>query len=310
MKKELIAALSLLLAGTAFASSFSRDYYSVDKVNAVKAELKYEDIVIGVSENDEIKLEISCNNYHKMPQVSVEDGVLLIKNVKKGTYAENCTVYVYLPENLDTEFVEIANLSGDITVEDIFAQEIILTASSGDIDCINVEASGDIKATAASGDITMKVVSADEISVTVASGDIDLKTVDCNELNIKAASGDVEAENIEAGNIECDTASGSQEFGKVDCNSFELHAISGSVYIKLNEVPSEESSIETVSGSVDLRIPRTSKFQLKVSSISGSFDDDFDGNEFKPRGGVLSKYNGGGTLITVETKSGSISLDD
>lgn len=310
MKKGIIAGLFLLLAGTVFASAFSRDYISVENFTALKAELKYEGIVVEGTNDDEIKLEIRCNNHYKMPEISVEDGVLLIKNVKKGTYAENCTVYVSIPEDILPEYIEISTLSGDIEVNNVYAQTFMLEAASGDIDCKNIEIEGEIHAKASSGDITLNSVTADEIVVKVSSGDIELKSVECDQLELEVVSGDIDAERISVNKLVSTSKSGTQEIEKIDCKVFEIESTSGSVKLKMNDVPEQDSSIVSASGNVDIRLPKTSKFQMEVASKSGSFDDDFDSVSFRPRGNVLSKYNGGGVLITVETKSGNISLDD
>jgi len=311
MKKGLFSGLLILLAGTMFASSFSRDYISVDKVTAIKADLKHEAILVETTSDDEIKLEIHCNNRYKMPEITVEDdGVLFIKNVKKGTYAENCTIYVYLPSSIEPEFIEIRTLSGDIEIKNCNAETYVLSASSGDIDCVDINTAGDISTKTQSGDITLKKVKASEISATASSGDIDLRTVECEELNLEVISGDVDGEVIDVEKLNCNAKSGKIDLEKVDCDEFTVESVSGSVELKLNGEPSDASSIKTSSGSVSLKLPKSAAFQMEVASKSGNFDDDFDGNSFRPKSKVLSKYNGGGVNISVETKSGNISLDD
>lgn len=310
MKKGLMAGLVLFLAGTVFASAFSRDYYTMDNLAGIKAELKYEGIVVEGTTEDDVKVEIRCNNHYKMPEISVDDDVLYIRNVKKGTYAENCTIYIYLPDFLVPDYIELSTLSGDIDIKNITVKEIMTSVTSGDIDLEDVEIKGDLVAKAASGDITLKEISADEVRITVASGDIDLKGVSAAQIEAKSASGDIEGEDIDADEIFCSSASGSQELEKVDCGSFELKSASGSITIKLLQEPENDSSINTASGNIDIRLPKKSKFQLEVSSVSGNFEDEFDRDSYRPRSTVISKYNGGGVKISAKTKSGNISLDD
>lgn len=310
MKKGIIAGLFILLAGTVFASAISRDYYSSEDITAIKADLKFENIIIDSSKDDDIRIEISCNNARKIPELSMDDGILLIRNVKKGTYAENCSIYIYLPEDYDTDYIEIKTLSGDIDIMNVKTQDLILSVASGDIRCINVEVENNIVAKAMSGDITFKSAIADEMKMNAASGDINLKKITASVLEANTASGDIEAESITIDEVECGSASGEIELEKVTCESFDLSSASGSILVKLNKEPKKESSISTKSGSVDVRIPKNAPFEMDVSSTSGSFDDDFSGKKFRPRSVIKSKYNGGGVKINVKTVSGSVSLDD
>lgn len=310
MKKGVIAGLLIMIAGSVFASAFSRDYYSVDELKGIKAELRYENVVIKNVNDDEVKVDIRCNNERKMPEVSIKDNTLYIKNLKKGTYAENCTVYIYMPENLTSDFIDIATASGDIEVENLKVKDMELKANSGDIDCINLRVKNKLSARAASGDITLKNIDAEEINISVASGDIDLTDITAEDIELGAASGDIEVDNLSVASMICSTASGSQDYDNIDCETFELAAASGSIKISLNQAPEDDSSISTASGSVTLRLPRSAAFQLNLSSSSGRFSDEFEGNSYRPNGKVKSKYNGGGVNINIKTTSGNIDLDD
>lgn len=298
------------MTGLIYADSASRDYYSVDELKGIKADLVSENLIIKPAVNDEVKVDIKCKNEIMNPEIKIERDVLYIRSLRRAKNNEKCSIYIYLPENLTSSFIDVDVRSGDIEVSGVIAQKILLNTSSGDIICKNVKSSGNLEVSVTSGDIDLDSISAKEAVLNISSGDIDAKAIHGNKYKIKAASGDVKIKEADIDILECNTLSGTQRIEELDCDSFELSSASGSVKLGLVAEPWEDSSIKTISGSVDLRIPQDSRFQLEVNSRSGSFKDEFLCQSLKPKSSVVSKYNGGGVNISIATVSGSISLDD
>lgn len=312
MKKSLIFLMALLIPGLFYAQSsiVAQEYYKMDKIKTIHAELSYESIRVEQIYGDEVTVEISSNNSRKIPDFDVENGELYIHSVRRYALGDRCIVYLYIPQDMKCESIDFSLASGDIIIRDLSAENISLQSASGDIHCESINAENEFSARALSGDVIIKRIDAGKISTKATSGDIEIVTINADEVTAATASGDIDISQAGTEYLSCSSASGSIACVKTTCDFFDLRSASGNIALKLTKQPEAESSITTTSGDVRLILPKTSQFEINASSNSGIFEDDFRGRNVKPRGKYVSKYNGGGALINIQTRSGNINLDD
>ena len=160
--------------------------------------------------------------------VDVKDHVLKFTTDDKGKhkaivslgFGKDTVARLYLA---DAEYKEIAvtTLSGYVTIQDVNAETVNVSASSGDLYMKNINVPDSIMATSSSGDMDLVNVTAKQIELGANSGDIDLEHCDAEEFDITTSSGDVDME-ITAGRtyrFETKTNSGDVDVPDGDADS-------------------------------------------------------------------------------------------
>lgn len=177
-------------------------------------------------------------------RVDVKDRVLKFTTDDKGKhkavvslgFGKDTAARLYLA---DAEYKEISvtTLSGYVTIQDVNAETVNVSASSGDLYMKNINAPDSIMATSSSGDIDLENATAKQIELGASSGDIDLERCDAEGFDITTSSGDVDME-ITAGRayrFETKTNSGAVDVPDGDADSDYLCKIvtsSGDVDVK------------------------------------------------------------------------------
>ncbi len=144
--------------------------------------------------------------------------------------------------------------AGEISVEDMDVEQLILESQSGDIgvDSVSVEYSSKISA---------------------QSGSIDIDTLSGVVIETKASSGDVRMENCTADNISVRTSSGDIELEDCGCNeSIYLEAESGSIDGKLSD-SRDEYSIYSSTNSGSNNLPEEKENGSKILNVKTSSAD-------------------------------------
>lgn len=142
-------------------------------VDTLEISLIYEDLKITQIYGDEISVEIGTNNIKKVPEVICEDGVLRIKSKeKKATRGNNCTVYLYLPQDLNLMSITINNASGNIQADILKAQNFVRLGNvSGRVDIASCTTEL-YNLTTVSGNATLQKVTVEYFDFSSTSGNI------------------------------------------------------------------------------------------------------------------------------------------
>ncbi|MCR4580706.1 MAG: DUF4097 domain-containing protein [Treponema sp.] len=291
---------SLILIGLLFYSAVafskgslvSRDFYKADEISSIQTDLKHENIEIISESNEDITIDVICTKKNRVPEVSLNEGKLLIKSKLVTSFVNDyCKVIINLPVNMELEDFTALSSSGDLDIARLSTASFSVNSTSGNISCDSLICSGDI-------------------NCKTTSGDIEIDRLKAENLTLKSTSGNIEVSECQALNITGDATSGKIKFNNTNCNSFILQNTSGGVELELENAPLEESLIEATSGDIELQIPEDQAFEIKAESFSGSFEDDFNDFSIKLNGPFRNKYNGGGVVIRLETTSGDINIDD
>lgn len=153
------------------------------------------------------------------------------------------------PEEMQMQNVELGSSSGDILVDFIKADAIIISSASGNHTV--KEAEGYMELSASSGDITVGRAESD-LQVSTSSGNITLEEVN-GSIIASSSSGDHRIGNV-AGDVRMESASGDQT---LDVAGGDVKASANSGYITVGEVGGSLMSI-------------TSSGNHKIGSVAGN----------------------------------------
>ena len=177
--KKFFSVLIILILGSVFslfadtknivyAQAF--DFNQIDRLNI---SLTWENLIISQIYGEEISVEIGCNNIKKIPQVLCQDGNFIIKSREtKSRTGLRCTVYLYLPQDLNALSITINNVSGNIQADTLRAQNSVAIGNiSGrtDIGSCNTEF---YNLTTVSGNATLQKISAEYFDISSTSGNL------------------------------------------------------------------------------------------------------------------------------------------
>lgn len=195
--------------------------------------------------------------------VDVKDHVLKFITDDKGKhkavvslgFGKDTAARLYLA---DAEYKEISvtTLSGYVTIQDVNAETVNVSASSGDLYMKNIKAPDSIMATSSSGDIDLVNVTAKQIELGANSGDIEMQDITAESLRMSTSSGDIDLESCDAEKFDITTSSGDvdMEIAAGRTYRFETKTNSGAVDVPDGDADSGYlCKIVTSSGDVDVK---------------------------------------------------------
>lgn len=146
-------------------------------------------------------------------------------------------VFVTLPR-ISINILSIDTVSGDLSVDDIEANEVVLNTVNGDYDIDSLKGST-VTINTVSGDFTINEIYATEAVLECVNGDIKIKFLKTGNVEFSAVNGDVEVERLEA-----NSASGNTVNGDILINSsnVEVDATSINGDVTVNDVKADNVS--------------------------------------------------------------------
>lgn len=202
------------------------------------------------------------------------------------------------------ENIVIRAVSGDIDIEGVKSNEIILDACCGLQKIEDKE--NELILNMISNDIDLKVPNKTNIRISSVSGDIECTEITGN-LEVQTASGDLELEKI-SGKVEIKSASGDIEISKFS-GAVDVKTASGDIEVEFNVF--EESTIETKSGDISVVLPKKMNAVIELFSEDGEIETSIDKSyeELEKKTGYLKIGVGDKTKkLYCHTKSGDIVL--
>ena len=250
-------------------------------------------------------------------RVSVESGTLKVIREEAGRrpsmtlYSETLPVRVYLPaKNYDQ--LKIDCTSGDVSAEPGFIwKQAEINSSSGEITLEEFQAE-ELILKSVSGDQELEEVWADRLEIGSSSGSVRLKRCSLGSLKLGSVSGDLSLHETEiTGAAVLSSSSGEIKLKESRAGSLELSSVSGKVELE-QTICSGKATIDTSSGNVRLRGADAGSFQ--ISTTSG----DVEGSILSEKDFILSTTSGsvhtrgerrGAPECRVRTGSGDIDLE-
>ena len=195
--------------------------------------------------------------------VDVKEHVLKFTTDDKGKhkavvslgFGKDTAARLYLA---DAEYKEISvtTLSGYVTIQDVNAETVNVSASSGDLYMKNINAPDSIMATSSSGDIDLENATAKQIELGANSGDIEMQDITAESLRMSTSSGDIDLESCDAEKFDITTSSGDvdMEITAGRTYRFETKTNSGAVDVPDGDADSDYlCKIVTSSGDVEVK---------------------------------------------------------
>ncbi len=219
--------------------------FETEDINKITMNITSTDINIIPSEDEYIKVhfygEVSTNRNRDIPSlVAYKSGdELRIEIIKPKTVFIGINIWrtkldIYIPED-SLELLDIDAVSSDIEVSDLKVDKFEYTGVSGDLKGETIFAEN-IKVNTTSGDINIDSYTGD-LNIHVISGDLVFKDGSLNDdINLTSISGDIYIE---------------QE----DPSSMNINTTSGDIGIKISENAGFYLKANTVSGEIDNRFP-------------------------------------------------------
>jgi DUF4097 and DUF4098 domain-containing protein YvlB len=221
---------------------------------------------------------------------------------------------------------------GTISMNQVSGANVTAESNSGKLDLKNVRAAKDMKLSSDFGNVKFANGSAASLTVSTKSGSIDLTSVNVSgALVINNDFGDIDLEQVNAKSYDLQTNSGSIT---VDGAQASIKAYTGFGNITIQNAEDATIDLNTKSGSIDfegslgegphtvhsdfgeisLSIPADSALNVDFKTDFGKIRSDIpfqvtmqgDLSEAQQKGTM----NGGGSELTVSTKSGSITIKD
>jgi DUF4097 and DUF4098 domain-containing protein YvlB len=195
---------------------------------------------------------------------------------------------IRVPENSS---VDVAAVSADIEVEDVFG-ELRLTTVSGDIQSAVYES--DVQVESVSGDIEL-----------LGDGGYLL-------LEVGTVSGDIELDSVN-GSVEAGSVSGDIELLDGSYDRAQADTVNGDIVFQSELRSGGKLQIETINGDVDINFAGTVSARFEIETFNGGIDNCFGPepertSRYTP-GRELSFTEGDGTSrVIVETLNGGISI--
>ncbi|MBR2667800.1 MAG: DUF4097 family beta strand repeat protein [Oscillospiraceae bacterium] len=265
-------------------------------------------VTVGCHDGDDILVEETCNK-PLTEETTLHwrlDGTTL--HVEYGTPGPrvsltslNKQLTVLLPKSCALGSAAVSVSSGDVFLEDLQADQLALSASSGSVSAACQADS--VAISASSGDITVEC-KAKTVSISTSSGFITLAQKGAAEsVSLDTSSGDITAVLDRAARLEADTSSGFIDVTAADLEDASFHSSSGSMTLRSGTCP-RKLTVDTSSGDVTVAVPDTPGFTARIDTSSGDFDS---GIALSKNGDTYSCGDGSGSF-QIDTSSGNVKL--
>ena len=331
VKKWLIAALALILAGTAmFTTALALCGWDVTKlgtVDYVETTLEpsgdFENISINVYTTDlrllpseDGKCRIVCYEDEKVSHTAeVKDGTLVIdtNDTRKwftvSLSFKSPTMEIYLPKN-EYGFLEIMTDTGAVSLPDAFTFDMIkIVGNTGAVVC-SASTKEDIDFDIDTGAILLSDVSAGGIRLQNQTGSIKLSGCTVTEyIDVEADTGFVSLENITCSDLLAKAGTGRVSLNGVTCNDLHAETDTGSIALE-NVVGSGKFELISDTGHIDLNGCDAAELYIETDtgSVSGELltDKIFFAESDTGRVSVPKSMTGG--RCEIKTDTGSIEM--
>lgn len=195
------------------------------QLEQIDISLTYENLKISQIYGDEIVVEIGSNNNKRLPLVTLDQqdllsGLKILSTVKKAGPGNNCTVYLYIPQDFIAREIRIKLVSGNLQAD-------ILTAEN-------------------------------QIDINSVSGRLDIAACSCDFLKVSSVSGNLTLQKLAPGFFDINSVSGNIfiEMEKSLQAKSRVNSISGKIqfYYKKNESPFNDDSSELIISSLSGKV--------------------------------------------------------
>ena len=195
---------------------------------------------------------------------SVHNGALVIKLIDERKWYEHIGIYhvspkitLYLP-NTEYSKVSVECTTGGVNIQDISADSLNISVSTGDVKLTDVKCNGDIRINVSTGRATVTNVTCQSFFSIGDTGDLTMKNVIASgKISIERGTGDVRFDNCDAAEISVETDTGDVRGSLLSDKIFLIETDTGKVRVPKSDVGGR-CEIETDTGDVIIEITNKS----------------------------------------------------
>lgn len=276
--------------------------------------------------------EVSVSNTDGEVSIANDFGQVTVQNIEGGLTVHTESGQVEASSiNAGSENIELSSGFGKVSLERASGTDIKLESKSGMLEMNDVRASGDVEMKTDFGDVHFSTGSAKLLTIETKSGkvtldalnlrgalttssdfgEINLEQVNASSYDLETNSGSIWVDGAAGGNVKAHSGFGSVTVLNGDSVTLELSTQSGSVDFEgsLGDGP---HIVRSDFGEIHLTIPADSALNVDLKTDFGSIKSDIPisvtltgETEQNHQTGTI---NDGGSQLTVETGSGSISI--
>lgn len=225
---------------------------------------------------------------------------------------------------------KVKTSAGDIQIEQLSAGSLIIDTSSGEVVVAELDAAGGVDLETTSGDVTLREMKAGSLTINTSSGAVWVEDGMVNgALDLEAISGDITAMSVHAssynvvasaggivldgcgGPLNVRTVSGDVEIRNCSGTVLDIETSSGSIDFVGSLAAEGEHRVKSSVGEVRIELPVDAAFDLDIQTAHGDIDIDTGFSVTMTRFGeraIEGEVNGGGPLLQIHTRSGSVTL--
>ncbi len=294
------------------------------------------DVTISLPKGIELDLETSTgtillDTYQGDVSLTNRFGTVEVRDLTGELEAKSSSAEMFLSNiQAGDGLVKVESQFGNIEAEEIEAGSIEFENNSGGITVTDMNVDGTCTVDSEYNEVALTTFSCGSLELKANSSTIELTDGNVAGLvNIDADFGSIDLENVQAlsyqfaadnADISADHLGGEVDvegrFGEVKLSSdretvLNIDNENGNIFFAgplSSEMP---HSITSRFGKIDMRIPKESALNIELKTEYGEITTDFpvtvEGTINNRR--IEGQINGGGSLLTIETESGNISLE-
>lgn len=202
--------------------------YNEEVERFTNIEVKVNVIDVYIQSGDKYEVKIECDERVK-PEFEIKDNILILKSlqdVNNIPYNTKNVCYITVPADTELGSININSDVGDVQIDNILAQNIILTVAVGDV----IVNGSDIKTCdieASVGDVTLTDTKFDNIQAQVDTGDTQITTTE----NLSDYSFDI---TTDVGDISINNDEYEEKYTKTGSADKQIKVISSVGCVKVN----------------------------------------------------------------------------
>ena len=245
--------------------------YTASDITGIDIELGGCSLVIAESEDSYIRIE-NLTDKQKV-KYGVKNGIFKLYSTATYRFWGNVsrgTVYLYLPQDMNLNMIDIEMGAGNLESIDLSANEIDLEAGAGGVIAEGLYGS-EIDVMIGAGKAEIGTITANMLSIESGAGGIIIGNADVKELDLEAAAGMIELTGTVRGNIGAECSAGNigltlyasendydyeieYSVGAITINGYEYNGLAAEKSIRNGA--GKEMDLECAAGSISVEFVR------------------------------------------------------
>ncbi len=246
-------------------------------IKKITVNLKSENLVVSMSEDENISIRIDSNDTTSVPQVVFNAKEIKIDQKAKIKKQDKriCIITLSMPKDFNLQEMKINAEKSDLMIMDANIQK--LTISTGD-----------------KGSVNLSGIKGQDLDIKTDKGDVSLETLDCDKtFKLVSSDGNVTLKDLKTTDFTLEAEKGKISADGIKAKKISVNADKASAKIVMDSTFEKDSVIYVSSGSAVLQLPPNAVLWTAGTVDKGRFRSEFTEDS---KGALLSIKVGGGDL--------------